>query len=220
MRNIRYHAVPNKPGLPMTITNATSGAPSSFQTRVDAAALLLVREGRHPTVNAVRERMGGASPNLVGPALRVWRDKFGRTLAQAETALNSAPVPSIVLELASVLWSAALAEAERLRTDSPTSATESAEKLVRQLAALVNRLQPTTLRQPRTTKRSSPTERRTVEPRPRTHRVASRSRPATKKRSHSGPASTPRAVPKPAPRVRRRRGRDDRRPPPPRRRSR
>jgi hypothetical protein len=124
----------------MTSRKTAPIAAPSFQSRVEAAALLLIREGRQPTIAAVRERMGGASPNLVGPALRVWREGFGRALAQM--SLNDAPVPSIVLELASVLWSAALAEAEQRQANPASQRSETqADTLVRQLATLVKRLQ-------------------------------------------------------------------------------
>jgi hypothetical protein len=47
-----------------------------MQSRVDAAAFALIRDGRNSTVSLVRAPIGGASPNLVSPALQRWRQTW------------------------------------------------------------------------------------------------------------------------------------------------
>lgn len=92
------------------------------QSRVDAAAFALLREGRNPTVSLVRARMGGGSPNLVAPALQRWRHTFAAQLDDnAGSALEL--LPPGVLELVQALWSRALFEAHRVRADAPSAAT-------------------------------------------------------------------------------------------------
>jgi hypothetical protein len=98
-----------------------------MQARIDAAAFTLLREGRNPTVSLVRERMGGASPNVVAPALQRWRQTFAAQLdANAGSALEVLP-PGII-ELVQALWSRALFEAHRVRADAP-SATQAIDRL-------------------------------------------------------------------------------------------
>lgn len=104
------------------------------QSRVDAAAFALLREGRNPTVTLVRERMGGASPNAVAPALQRWRLTFAAQLDEnAGSALDV--LPPGVLELVQALWSRALFEAHRVRADSP-----SAAEALNQLSAAISEL--------------------------------------------------------------------------------
>lgn len=97
------------------------GKADPLQARVDAAAFTLLREGRNPTVALVRDRMGGASPNAVAPALQRWRQTFAAQLdANAGSALEI--LPPGVLEIVQALWSRALFEAHRVRADSPSAA--------------------------------------------------------------------------------------------------
>jgi hypothetical protein len=108
--------------VPAPATAASSAPPvDRMQSRVDAAAFALIREGRNPTVSLVRARMGGASPNRVAPALQRWRQTFAAQLDDnAGSALEV--LPPGVLELVQALWSRALFEAHRVRDDSPSSA--------------------------------------------------------------------------------------------------
>jgi hypothetical protein len=92
-----------------------------MQARVDAAAFTLLREGRNPTVSLVRERMGGASPNVVAPALQRWRQTFATQL-DANTGSALEVLPPGVIELVQALWSRALFEAHRVRADTPSAA--------------------------------------------------------------------------------------------------
>ncbi|MCC6197552.1 MAG: DNA-binding protein [Burkholderiales bacterium] len=108
-----------------------------LQARVDAAAFALLREGRNPTVSLVRERMGGASPNSVAPALQRWRLSFAAQLGEnASSALEV--LPPAVLELVQALWSRALFEAHRVRADARSTA-DALEQLDEAIKALHER---------------------------------------------------------------------------------
>src|SRR5271154_6446702 len=94
--------------------DGSSPAVSRIQSRVDAAAFALLREGKNPTVALVRDRMGGGSPNRVAPALQNWRwGLAGQLDANAGSALEI--LPPGVLELVQALWSRALFEAHRVQ---------------------------------------------------------------------------------------------------------
>jgi hypothetical protein len=109
------------PNLPASSDQTGAPALDPLQARVDAAAFTLLREGRNPTVSLVRERMGGASPNVVAPALQRWRQTFA---AQLDSNSGSAleVLPPGVLELVQALWSRALFEAHRVHADAPSAA--------------------------------------------------------------------------------------------------
>jgi uncharacterized coiled-coil protein SlyX len=112
--------------------------PAGLQSRVDAAAFALLREGRNPTVAQVRARMGGGSPNVVAPALQRWRLTFAGHLDQnAGSALEV--IPPGVLEIVQALWSRALFEAHRVRDES-RSAADALEELNTLAAELRRRL--------------------------------------------------------------------------------
>jgi hypothetical protein len=84
------------------------------------AAFAVMREGRNPTVNAVRERMGGGSPNVVAPALQRWRHAFAGRLS--DNAASAAEVlPPGIQELVEALWSRALFEAHRVAAETQTA---------------------------------------------------------------------------------------------------
>ena len=105
------------------------------QSRVDAAAFALLREGKNPTVALVRDRMGGGSPNLVAPALQKWRFTLAAQLdANAGSALEI--LPPGVLELVQALWSRALFEAHRVQADTATSTADAVEQLHATIMAL------------------------------------------------------------------------------------
>jgi hypothetical protein len=124
------------------IAESNTPAIDRMQSRVDAAAFALIREGRNPTVSLVRARMGGASPNLVAPALQRWRQTFAAQLDEnAGSALEV--LPPGVLELVQALWSRALFEAHRVRDDSPSGA-ESLDRLNAAITELLHQMAPTT----------------------------------------------------------------------------
>jgi len=126
-------------------SSATSVDKSSpvdpLQARVDAAAFALLREGRNPTVSQVRARMGGASPISIAPALQRGRLSFASELdGNAGAALEI--LPPGILELVQALWSRALFEAHRVRSDTSDAIdplTEAIHALSRQEARLRER---------------------------------------------------------------------------------
>ena len=126
------------PAIPPAVPAGDDGSPAvaRIQSRVDAAAFALLREGKNPTVALVRDRMGGGSPNLVAPALQKWRwGLAGQLDANAGSALEI--LPPGVLELVQALWSRALFEAHRVQADTTTSTADAVE----QLQAVIKTLQ-------------------------------------------------------------------------------
>lgn len=116
-----------------------------IDARVEAAAFALLREGKNPTVALVRERMGGASPNAVAPALRRWRVTFAAHLqANAGAAVDA--LPAGVLEIVQALWSRALFEAHRARAEA-RSTSDALEQLNAGIEALRERLTALQLRE-------------------------------------------------------------------------
>lgn len=83
-----------------------------------ASDALLV-EGQRPTVEKVRMRLGGGSPNTVGPHLDSWFQGLGRRIANpgafAEPGVKSHPEP--IAQAADFLWKAAQHEARRALED-------------------------------------------------------------------------------------------------------
>ena len=117
-------------------------APDRIQTRVDAAAFALMRDGRNPTVAAVRERMGGGSPNVVAPALQRWRHAFAGRLS--DNASSAAEVlPPGVQELVEALWSRALFEAHKVAAEShdTSGAQDEMAAAIRGLKAATARIE-------------------------------------------------------------------------------
>ena len=126
------------PAIPPAVPASDDDSPAvaRIQSRVDAAAFALLREGKNPTVALVRDRMGGGSPNLVAPALQKWRwGLAGQLDANAGSALEI--LPPGVLELVQALWSRALFEAHRVQADTTTSTADAVE----QLQAVIETLQ-------------------------------------------------------------------------------
>jgi len=172
---------------------ATNPEIERLQGRVDAAAFALLREGRNPTIASIRARIGGASPNLVAPALQRWRWSFAAQLdSNAGSALEV--LPPGVLELVQALWSRALFEAHRVRDDGPAGVDqiERVNELLEQLRAQTSRLQE---REARLEQRSLALEAQ----KKRLSALESRltSRPAAKRRNRPSrvvPKSPPRAL--------------------------
>ena len=108
----------------------------ALDARVEAAAFALLREGKNPTVAAVRERMGGASPNAVAPALKRWRAAFAAHLQDSSGAAQDM-LPQGILEIVQALWSRALFEAHRVRSDaqSPSEVLEQLNSAIAELNA-------------------------------------------------------------------------------------
>jgi hypothetical protein len=106
---------------------------------VQRAADALLRQGVKPSIAAVREQLGGGSPNTVGPLLEQYWHGLGQRLPEGPKALER--VPESLARLSETLWLRALAEArERLRILSrpevpPTGALASLEQKLAELTA-------------------------------------------------------------------------------------
>jgi hypothetical protein len=84
---------------------------------VQRAADALLRQGTKPSIAAVREQLGGGSPNTVAPLLEQYWHGLGQRLPEGPKALER--VPESLARLSETLWLRALAEArERLRIHS------------------------------------------------------------------------------------------------------
>jgi len=106
---------------------------------VQRAADALLRLGQKPSVAAVREQLGGGSPNTVGPLLDQYWKGLGRRLPAGPQALER--VPESMARLTEALWLRTLDEAlERAkalhRADTPTQQSLAAlERKVTELTA-------------------------------------------------------------------------------------
>jgi hypothetical protein len=89
---------------------------------VQRAADALLRRGQKPSVAAVREQLGGGSPNTVGPLLEQYWRGLGRRLPAGPEALER--VPESLARMTEALWLRSLDEAREsakalYRTGSP-----------------------------------------------------------------------------------------------------
>ena len=89
--------------------------PKASRIRVFQAVERITRSGRRPTVEGVRELLGGGSPNSVTAYINQWYQELGGRLAAAET-----PMPGLPPEAVSLL-----AELWRVATDPATGAAEA-----------------------------------------------------------------------------------------------
>src|SRR5580698_11319712 len=81
---------------------------------VQRAADALLRQGRKPSVAAIREHLGGGSPNTITPLLAKYWEKLGSRLGDGPESLER--VPEALARVTELLWRRALEEArERLR---------------------------------------------------------------------------------------------------------
>jgi hypothetical protein len=76
--------------------------PKASRVRVWQAADRILRSGRRPTVEGVRELLGGGSPNSVTAYINDWYRELGARLVAAETPL--AGFPSEAVSLMTELW--------------------------------------------------------------------------------------------------------------------
>jgi hypothetical protein len=87
---------------------------------VQRAADALLRQGTKPSVAALREQLGGGSPNTLTPMLARYWETLGRRLATGPEALER--VPESLARVTELLWRRALEEArERLKILQGTS---------------------------------------------------------------------------------------------------
>jgi Plasmid replication region DNA-binding N-term len=88
------------------------GATSSFD--VQRAADALLRQGIKPSVAAVREHLGGGSPNTLTPLLSKYWETLGQRVSAGPESLER--VPESLARVTELLWRRALEEArERLK---------------------------------------------------------------------------------------------------------
>src|SRR5580658_6377086 len=81
---------------------------------VQRAADALLRQGRKPSVAAIREQLGGGSPNTITPLLAKYWEKLGSRLGDGPESLER--VPEALARVTELLWRRAREEArERLK---------------------------------------------------------------------------------------------------------
>src|SRR5579863_8645513 len=103
---------------------------------VQRAADALLRHGRKPSVAAIREHLGGGSPNTITPLLARYWEKLGSRLGEGPESLER--VPEALARVTELLWRRALEEArERLRIrQAPGSDVTGVENLQEQVGKL------------------------------------------------------------------------------------
>jgi hypothetical protein len=99
--------------------------PKASRVRVWQAADRILRSGRRPTVEGVRELLGGGSPNSITAYINDWYRELGARLALAETPLAGFPADAV--SLLTELWRLAAADQGSVR-DRP-SGDDAAERL-------------------------------------------------------------------------------------------
>jgi hypothetical protein len=103
---------------------------------VQRAADALLRQGRKPSVAAIREHLGGGSPNTITPLLAKYWEKLGSRLGEGPESLERVPEP--LARVTELLWRRALEEArERLKIlQAPDSDVTSVERLQEEVGKL------------------------------------------------------------------------------------
>jgi hypothetical protein len=103
---------------------------------VQRAADALLRQGRKPSVTAIREYLGGGSPNTITPLLAKYWEKLGSRLGEGPESLER--VPEALARVTELLWRRALEEArERLKLlQSPQTPVNGMEELHNQIGKL------------------------------------------------------------------------------------
>jgi hypothetical protein len=78
---------------------------------VELAADALLRAGNRPSVQKIREALGGGSPNTINPMLDTWWKRLSSRLDAGPAALHR--LPESVAHVAEALWMQALDEGRR-----------------------------------------------------------------------------------------------------------
>jgi chromosome segregation ATPase len=89
------------------------------------AAEALLREGKRPTVAAVRERTGGSNAT-VAPLLDGWWRSFANRIAEDPAAFER--IPSTLAHVAEALWLQTLSEARARARQEASSANHQTER--------------------------------------------------------------------------------------------
>jgi hypothetical protein len=90
-----------------------------------ARAEALLREGKRPTVAAVRERTGGSNAT-VAPLLDAWWRSFSSRIAEGPAAFERIPGP--LAHIAEALWLQTLSEARARARQEASSANHQTER--------------------------------------------------------------------------------------------
>jgi Plasmid replication region DNA-binding N-term len=91
---------------------------------VQRAADALLRQGRKPSVAAIRKHLGGGSPNTITPLLAKYWEKLGSRLGDGPESLER--VPEALARVTELLWRRALEEArERLKVFHSSDSTNA-----------------------------------------------------------------------------------------------
>ena len=94
---------------------------------VERAAIAILKSERRPTVETIREALGGGSPDTIGDALRrFWRD-LGARIDGDPAALSR--MPAEIADLADGMWQRAL----KLSSEAATHDDNAARERLRQL---------------------------------------------------------------------------------------
>jgi len=92
----------------MPSSTTPSPEPKASRVRVWQAADRILRSGRRPTVEGVRELLGGGSPNSVTAYLNDWYRELGGRLVAAENPLGGFPPEAV--SMMTELWRLAAAD--------------------------------------------------------------------------------------------------------------
>ena len=103
---------------------------------VQRVADALLRQGRKPSVAAIREHLGGGSPNTITPLLAKYWEKLGSRLGDGPESLER--VPEALARVTEHLWRRALEEArQRLKIlQQPDHKPGALEELDEQIGKL------------------------------------------------------------------------------------
>src|SRR3984885_14913928 len=104
---------------------------------VQRAADALLRHGRKPSVAAIREQLGGGSPNTITPLLAKYWEKLGARLGDGPESLER--VPEALARVTELLWRRALEDARArlkllLQLEQKASAPEELHEQIGQLS--------------------------------------------------------------------------------------
>ena len=109
------------------------------EAQVWEAADALLREGLRPTIERVRQRLGGGSPNTVSPMLERWFATLGKRLEGRSESLadsEARQLPLAVVQSAQQVWEIARREAEQMQIQQSEA---SRRELELERAALLQR---------------------------------------------------------------------------------
>src|ERR1700683_2759793 len=98
-------------GSPNTAYRYGTPARGVRQSDVSHAADALLRTGDRPSVEKIRTKLGGGSPNTINPLLDAWWKSLGARLDSGPAALHR--IPESVVHIAEALWIQALEESRR-----------------------------------------------------------------------------------------------------------